>query len=615
MSSLAPSAAAAALLLAPALAAQAVYVDNTQNAGLTGEHIAGPGHPSVMMIGGGTIGDFNNDSYPDLYVPSGGTRPDFLYINDGDGTWTESSAAWGLTDLHFGVGSAVGDFDNDGWQDLYVCSFGPASGATLGHNKLYRNNGDGTFTDVALSAGVNAPSTMNDAYGAAFGDFDRDGDLDLFVAAYSFGTAGNTLYENNGDGTFSDVTAARGITDINTTRGLVSNFVDLDRDGHTDILLIADTGTSKFFHNQGDNTFVKRNTYMPSLRYPNGMGLAVADFDNDHDLDFYVSDIYYPASGIGGNRLFVSDGTGKHWEDRGAVAGVGAAGWAWGAVATDMDDDGWQDIIVTNGWTASWDNYPTRVFHNSADGTFAEVAAGCGIVNFGQGRSLLRLDADQDGDEDLILTESNGPLSYYQNETNNGNHWLRISLNTDAVDHLAPGGHGTEVVISSPSGQRSLLRHLDSNQSYLGQNEMVIHAGLGPNADEVDVRVYWADGTESFYPKVAVDQHLEIHASQPVLTTTPALPNQKATLQIAGLVPDGTVLLAVSPYGGGPVSTVWGDLMVTPPYKTFPLPVDAQGVAEMDVYVKGWRSGDTYWLHAFDQASNSFSNPLSVTVQ
>jgi hypothetical protein len=603
---------ASALLLSPWLGAQAVYVDNTQNAGLTGVHAAAPGHPSVMMVGGGTIGDFNKDGWPDVFVPSGGLVPDFLYINDGDGTFTESGAAWGLTDLHFGVGSAVGDFDNDGWQDLYLCSFGPVGAASKGHNKLYRNNGDGSFTDVALAAGVNDPSSSNNCYGAAFGDYDEDGDLDLFVSAYAFGNQGNTLYRNEGDGTFTDVTTAVGIVDILTTRGFVPNFVDLNQDGFVDILLIADTGTSKYFQNNGDATFTKANHAIPELRTPNGMGLATGDFDNDLDLDFYVSDIYYPASGIGGNRLFVNDGSGTNWVERAPTAGVKAAGWAWGVIATDMDNDGWQDLASTNGWFGSWDGYPSRLFHNQGDGSFQEVAGICGLSHYGQGRSLLRLDADRDGDEDLIVTESNGPISYFQNETQNGNHWLRLSFDTSAAPGLAPHGIGTEVYLRR--GARELYRQLDSCQSYLGQNELSLHVGLGSldQLDEVEVR--WADGRVSIYPYVSVDQHLVLRASEPVLSVSTIQSQAAATVRLSGLVPQNLAVVALSGVGPGPTVTPYGLLAASEPYHLVLLRGDNQGMASRSVYVPGWMSGRTFYLHGFDLSSNSFSNPLSVQV-
>lgn len=604
---------ACALLLAPTLGAQAVYVDNTQNVGLTGVHLAAPGHPSVMMIGGGTVGDFNNDGWPDFYMPSGGTRPDYLFINDGDGTFTESSAAWGLTDLQLGIGSAVGDFNNDGWQDLYVCSFGPAGAAQAGYNRLYRNNGDGSFTDVAVAAGVNAPSASNNCYGAAFGDYDRDGDLDLFVTAYSFGTEGNKLYENNGDGTFSDVTTSVGILDVLTTRGFVPSFTDINQDGHTDIILIADTGTSKLFLNDGDNTFTKSNQYAPDLRLPNGMGLATGDFDNDLDLDFYVSDIYYPASGIGGNRLFVNDGSGTNWVESASNAGVKAAGWAWGVVATDMDNDGWLDLASTNGWFGSWDNYPTRLFHNTQASGFAEVASVCGLTHYGQGRSLLRLDADRDGDEDLIITESNGPVSFFQNETANGNHWLRLSFDTSAAPELAPHGIGTEVIVRR--GSKQLYRQLDSNQSYLGQSELTLHFGLGPNADWLgEVEIRWTDGRVTMLRDVAADQHLVVQASRPLLTTSTVQAQAPVTVTMENLVPYSNALLAISTKGPGPISTPHGELMVSAPFQIFPFRADGDGRAGHSVFVPGWTSGTTFWMHGYDPVSRSFSNPLAVTI-
>lgn len=603
---------ASALLLSPWLGAQAVYVDNTQNAGLTGVHAAAPGHPSVMMVGGGTIGDFNRDGWPDVFVPSGGLVPDYLYINDGDGTFTESAAAWGLTELHLGVGSAVGDFNNDGWQDLYVCSFGPAGAASKGYNKLYQNNGDGSFTDVALAAGVNDPSESNNCYGAAFGDYDEDGDLDLFVSAYSFGNRGNTLYRNEGDGTFTDVTTAVGIVDVKTTRGFVPNFVDLNQDGYVDILLIADTGTSKYFQNNGDATFHKANTAIPDLRLPNAMGQATGDFDNDLDLDFYVSDIYYPSSGIGGNRLFVNDGSGSNWVERAPTAGVKAAGWAWGVVATDMDNDGWQDLASTNGWFGSWDGYPSRLFHNQGNGSFQEVAGLCGLSHYGQGRSLLRLDADRDGDEDLIVTESNGPISYFQNETHNANHWLRISFDTSAAPGLAPHGIGTEVYLRSGAQQR--YYQLDSCQSYLGQSELSLHVGLGTLDEVAELEVHWADGRVSIYPNVAADQHLVIRASEPVLSASAVQTHSRTTVTLSGLVPHSLGVIVLSSTGAGPTWTPYGLLAASAPFHILRPRADSQGVATRSTYVPGWMSGRTFYLHGFDPASNSFSNPLSLQV-
>ncbi|MCH2100455.1 MAG: CRTAC1 family protein [Planctomycetes bacterium] len=600
-------------MFSPQLGAQAIYVDHTQNANLIGTHEPAAGHPSVMMVGGGTVGDFNSDGWPDVFVPSGGTRPDFFFINDGDGTFTESAAAWGLIDLHMGVGSAVGDFNGDGWQDLYVCSFGPAGSRQAGHNKLYRNNGDGSFTDVAIIAGVNAPSVANNCYGAAFGDYDRDGDLDLFVAAYSFGQEGNKLYRNNGDETFTDVTAAAGILDVDTTRGFVPNFVDLNQDGHTDIILIADTGTSKVYFNNGKNAFTNATQCAPDLSLPNAMGLATGDFDNDMDLDFYVSDIYYPVSGIGGNRLFINDGSGKIWNEVASSVGVKDAGWGWGVVATDMDNDGWLDLASTNGWFSSWDNYPTRIFHNSQGKSFVEVAANCGLNHLGQGRSLLRLDADRDGDEDLIITESNGPISYFKNETDNGNYWLRISFDTQGVDDLAPHGLGTEVIVRR--GSKQIYRQLDSSQSYLGQSELALHIGLGQYADVLnEVEVRWADGQITIMPNVASNQHLVVRAARPLLTASQVQAQAQAMVTLSGFTPFSKAVVAVSDVGGGPVSTPCGDLFVSAPFQVMTMKADAQGQSARSFYVPGWVSGSTFWLHAFDSSASTFSNPLSVTV-
>jgi enediyne biosynthesis protein E4 len=595
-------------LLAP-LSAQATFVDQTQSVGLSMTHQPVPGHPMVMMLGGGTVGDFNNDGWPDVFVPSGGTTEDKLFINDGNGTFTDRAVAWGLTDLHMGVGSAVGDFDNDGWQDLYVTSFGVVGNGGTGQNRLYRNNGDSTFTDVAVAAGVNAPSGENDCFGAAFGDYDKDGDLDLFVAAYSLGTAGNTLYRNNGDSTFTAVNNLVGIGDLMTTRGFVPSFTDFDMDGQVDILLIGDSGTSKYLRNNGDNTFALANNLIPELNLPNGMGLTTADFNQDLQLDLYVSDIYQPTNGIGGNRMYLDQGT--DW----ALGGFTTkdCGWGWGPAATDIDNDGLVDIVATNGWFGAWENYPSRVFYNQGSGVFAEVAAACGLNHFGQGRSTLRLDADRDGDDDIIITESSGPLTYFENQTVNQNHWLRLSFDTQHQPALAPNGFGTQVYVKHQGETR--YQQLDSSQSFLGQHELTLHFGLGMNAMVEEIKVVWADGSESMFVDVAADQHLVIQASAPHLSVSGAAGNQTATLDLTGGMPNSFLHLAVSLIGPGPTATPFGEISVSRPFTLYRLYTDSTGNVRSKQYLPGWMSGMSVWAQAADPISHVKSNPLAITVQ
>jgi enediyne biosynthesis protein E4 len=596
-------------LLAAPVCAQIAYFDDTVNAGLSMDHDPGPGHLAVMMSGGGTVGDFNNDGWPDIFVPSGGEVPDKLFINNGNGTFSDQAAAWGLTDLNFGVGSAVGDFDNDGWQDLYLCSFGPGF-AAAGYNRLYRNNGNSTFTDVAVAAGVNQPSPNNDCYSTCFGDYDLDGDLDLFVGAYVFGTPGNTLFQNNGDGTFTDVTLAAGMTELLSVRGLAPSFTDMNQDGHPDLVLMGDTGTSIFYLNNGDGTFINADFMMPDIELPNGMGLATGDFNNDLDLDFYASDVYWITSGLGGNRIFYSQQR-QSWTS--VQTQIHECGWAWGAAAVDLENDGDLDLVSTNGWFGAWDNYPTRVFENNGLGDFTEIAATCGMVHLHQGRTLVRLDADRDGDEDLLVTASNGPLTFFRNETQSGNHWLRLAFNTATKDGLAPNGFGTEIY--ARAGKRTVYRQLDSNQSYLGQSEMVLHLGLAQNTvvDNLDIR--WTDGSRTILQNVAADQHLIISAMTPSLSVVNPIAGSTASVSIEGATSNSMPLLAVSLAGPGPSLTPWGDLHVGTPYATYAIPTDANGDYQFDYAIPPQLSGTMLWAQLGDRVGGTFSNPLAVMIQ
>ncbi len=552
--------------LASALPAQTTYVEESASNGLAMTHTPAPGHPSTGMIGGGTVGDFNNDGLPDIFAFSGGTGPDHLFINQGNGTWSDEAAAWGLTDSIFGIGAAVGDYDGDGWQDLYVTCWGdPVGGIQVGANRLYRNNGNGTFTDVAAAAGVDRGSDAADSFGACWGDYDLDGDLDLYVSAYGPTSFPNRLYRNDGNGTFTDVTQAAGVTAI-MAHGLACQFADFDGDRYPELVLVGDTGTSRYFINNGNGTFTDSTSTVQDLNKPNGMGIGTGDFDEDGDLDFYISDIYWSLTGFGGNRMYWNQGN-HVFTEGGSAAGAHLNGWGWGVAATDIDNNGWIDLATTNGWAGSWSNYPTRLFYNNMNGTFTDVAGVCGINFLGQGRGLMQLDGDLDGDQDLVVLTSGEDLQYYRNDLANGYSWLQVAFDTSAHPGLAPDGFGTTV--KATVGGRTMMRHLDSNQSYLGQNEMVVQFGLGAATQVDELRVEWADGFVTTLTNVPVNQRLVVAAQEPY-ELGPVVRGQPMSLTLRGCEPGDFVgfLFSFMGPGVGPKLNPLGGLRlgILPPY-------------------------------------------------
>lgn len=534
------------LLGAPAFA-QTQFVDVTSQCGLTFTHTMASGHPMGPMVGGATVGDFNNDGWPDLFVLSGGTTPDKLFINAGNGTFSDQAVAWGLTSLHYGSGACVGDYDRDGWMDLYVTSFGAVGNPGPGQNKLYRNNGNGTFSDVAAAAGVAHASRAGDQFGACFGDYDRDGWLDLFVCSYGPGTKGNRLFRNNQNGTFSDVTREAGIS-AGDASGFVPTFADMDGDRWPELLLIADHGSSEYYVNNGDGTFTDSTATVQHLTEPNAMGLCIADADGDLDLDFYVSDAWYATIGVGGNRLFLNQG-GHNYLDLGQARGCHDDGWGWGVVDLDFDNDGWVDLGATNGWFGQWAGYPSRMFHNLGAGYFQDVAAATGFVYSEQGRSILRLDFDRDGDEDVVLSASGGPLKAFRNDLSNGNAWLTVALDSSANPALAPHGYGARILVSA--GGRTQVEYIDLGQTYLGCSDVNAHFGLGTAALVDELRVEWADGFSTVLRNVAVNQHLTVSAPLPLTQTLPLRRGMPADFTLAGAEPGEAVLFLYSWNGTG----------------------------------------------------------------
>ena len=470
------------------------------------------------MTAGATIADFNRDGHQDLFVLSGGGAPDRLFVNNGDGTFTDEAAAWGLTDLHMGGGTAAGDFNGDGWIDLFVASFGPPSGAVIGAHKLYRNNGDGTFTDVAAAAGVTTTnSVIPDGFGAAFGDYDLDGDLDLAVAGWmgddgtsTADTHGNCLFRNEGDGTFTDVTSAAGIEDLDM-HGFSPRFVDMDGDRYPELLMAADFATSHYFVNNRDGTFTDMTAQSGTGLDLNGMGSAIGDFDNDGLLDWYVTSIFNAQLSLPGNMLYRNLGNHTYTEIS-AAAGVKQGGWGWGTSAVDLNNDGLQDIVATNGWIyGSYLIDATRVYRNNGDDTFTDIAAATGLIHTGQGRALVTADIDQDGDQDIVIACNQGPLVVFRNElTGPDTNWLRVFLDTSNVPDLAPDGIGARVVIRA--GGQTQVRYMSPGATYLGGAEMSAHFGLGAATTVTRVRVEWPNGTVTTMRNVAANQTMAISA-------------------------------------------------------------------------------------------------------
>lgn len=461
------------------------------------------------FMGGAAAGDLDNDGWTDLFVLGGGNTADALYHNNGDGTFTDVAAEAGVDEPHVGAGVTMADYDGDGWLDMYVTSHGPPEAREPGRHRLWHNNGDGTFTDRAAEADVAWTTSVSaDGFGAAFSDYDLDGDLDLFVAGWRRGTDSNRLFRSNGDGTFTDVTEEVGIVNEGV-RGFGPCWTDLDDDLDPDLLLIADFGTTQVYVND-DGTFRQvQDEWGIPLGDSQAMGTTVADVDNDGQLDWYVTAIHDDdAEGRGlGNLLFMRqpDGT---FLDRAIELGAADGGWGWGTVDVDLDHDGWVDLVETNGWSLpSYEDESSKVFLNREGEGFDEVAGEVGLDHAVDGLSVVRFDMDNDGDQDIAITAANDRFSLFRNDIDGAaTGWLRIFLDTSASPGLAPMGFGSTVTVTADGS--SQVRRLDGCANYLSSNEPSLHYGMG-DADAIDeVTVRWPDGSTTTRTGVEVNQTL-----------------------------------------------------------------------------------------------------------
>lgn len=517
---------------------QVLLEDRTSASGVQFLHVPNTSmYPGLQdwMAGAVAVADFNRDGWADIYWSSGGGTAsvpvaDKLFINNGDGTFTDRAADWGIAIVHAAMGACAGDFDDDGWVDLFVTSFGNGTNnqGQLGKNKLFRNNGNGTFTDVAVQAGVNFSAlTIPNGYGCSFGDYDVDGDLDLMVCAWWDITDGNRLFRNDGDGTFTDVTGSA-IVFPAVFYGFQSSFTDMDGDGWPELLVSADFYSSRYYRNNRDGTFTDITAASGTGLDQNGMGQCVGDFDRDGRLDWYVTSIFAdnptPLSGEG-NKLYMNvGGLGSHLYFEQALAlGVDNGGWGWGTSTADFDHDGWLDIVTVNGrpGSAEFSNEKEYFFRSIGGSAYADIAPACGLTTAAEGKATCTLDYDHDGWMDLLIG-NNGNFSgvsspgamnkLYRNASSSASpgNWLHVTLDTENNPRLAPGGFGAR--LTATVGDVLHVRFMDSAPSFLGTSELCAHFGLS-TADLIDeLRIDWPRGYVTILDHVAVNQRLVLES-------------------------------------------------------------------------------------------------------
>ena len=524
------------------------FTDVARSAGLTSTMFYGVPEAVTFIVeemgGGCAFFDYDNDGWMDILIV-GGRRLDGipagasnrLYKNNRDGTFTDVTQKAGLWDAGWGVGVCVGDYNNDGFEDLFVTYYG--------QNKLYRNNGDGTFTDVTEKAGLLHEGTRFGA-GCTFFDYNRDGFLDLFVSNYvdidlanalkpslevpncnfegvavACGPKGlkapqHYLYRNNGDGTFTDVSKESGIAAVRGSYGLTAVSFDVDDDGWPDLYVACDTTASLLLLNNHDGTF-REDGLMRGVAISGdgqemaGMGIGVGDYDLDGRLDMIKTHFQLQPCG-----LFHNLGKGE-FEDRALAAGIAAERQyvSWGADIVDLDNDGYPDIFwVTGNVYAEIERInpkfpfkgPRVLFRNKGDGTFTRMGdeAGPAINARHVSRGCAFGDFDNDGDIDIVIMNQNEPPSLLRNDAPRENHWLKVRLEGTKSNRSAIGAR-----VLVHYGDKVQAQCVLSQSSYVSSNDPRLHFGLGA-ASKADIEVHWPSGTVEKYPALDTNRLITI---------------------------------------------------------------------------------------------------------
>ena len=534
----------AALLLAAA--DQRSFRDVAAKAGLNATIVSGGAQKNYVLEVNGSGAcwlDYNRDGWMDLYLVNGSTlaalqgkRPahtsNRLYKNNGNGTFTDMTTPAGAAGRGWGFGCVAADYDNDSRTDLLITNFGP--------NILYRNRGDGTFEDVTAKAGVGGGDVWH--AGAAFGDYDVDGNLDLFVPGYldfdsknpefktceyrgitahacgplGYKGAPDALYRNNGDGTFTDVTANAGVTDRNLYFGFQVVFEDFDNDGRPDLFVANDSNPNYLYWNKGDGTFQESGVsagtaYSGDGKEMSSMGVAVGDYDHDGLMDLFITtfadDNYV---------LFHNDG-GRVFTDVSFPAGVGEPtvpylGWA--TFFFDYDNDGHSDLFCANGHVfpevegTARETYrqPLQLFRNLGNGKFQETSRESGLTGLPRqsARGASFADFDNDGDLDVVVSVMDGKPQLLENITAQRGNWLQVTLIGVSCNRMAVGAR-----VKITAGGLTQTASLRAGESYLSSHDSRLHFGLG-GAKEAELEVTWPGGRTERAGPIKVNRAIRV---------------------------------------------------------------------------------------------------------
>ena len=524
------------------------FRDVSREAGITPIVISGGREKNyVLEVNGSGVCwfDYNNDGYMDLYLVNGATLEElqgrasagkhhnFLFRNNRNGTFTDVTDQVRAPGKGWGFGCVAADFDNDGNTDLLVTNFGP--------NILYRNNGDGTFTDVTTRAGVGGGNIWHT--GAAFADYDNDGRLDLYVAGYldfdlqnpksggceyegvrvkacgphGFKGAPDALYHNNGDGTFTDVTAKAGVVDRGLYFGFAVIFDDFDNDGFPDIFVANDSNPNYLYHNKGDGTFEEIAVtagvaYSGDGKEHSGMGAAVGDYDNDGLMDLFVTtfanDNY---------ALYHNDG-GNFFTDVSYPSGVAepTIRWlGWGTFFLDYNNDGFKDLFCINGHVypeidgrirQSY-RQPLQLLENIGHGKFREVSEQAGLARmpWHSGRGGAYCDFDNDGNVDVVVSNIDDRPTLLRNEGGSGNNWLELSLAGTVSNRSAIGAK-----VKITAGDLVQYDHVRAGGSFLSGNDLRLHFGLRMHKRVDSLEIRWPGGRVDRYQNLEINKILSL---------------------------------------------------------------------------------------------------------